>query len=43
MEVIVLPKRRFIYRLHGAIFQKVATFITTAVITSNLTSELLLL
>jgi hypothetical protein len=29
------PKCRFTYRLHGAIFQKMATFITTAVGTSN--------
>jgi hypothetical protein len=33
----VTPKRRFAYRLHGAISQKTTTFITTAVRTSNRT------
>jgi hypothetical protein len=31
----VPPKRRFIYRIHGAISQKMAVFITTSVRTSN--------
>jgi hypothetical protein len=35
MEVIFLPKRRFVYGLHGAIFQKMATHIIAAVTISN--------
>jgi hypothetical protein len=37
MEVIPFPKRRFIYELHSAESQKVATFITTAERTPNRT------
>jgi hypothetical protein len=37
----LLSKRRFIYGLHGAVSQKMATFITTAVRTSNPISLLL--
>jgi hypothetical protein len=36
-KTIVPPKRRFTQDLHGAISQKTAFFIVTAVKTSNLT------
>jgi hypothetical protein len=39
MEAIVPPKRRFTYRLHGAISQKMATFITAALRTSDPTER----